>query len=68
MAVLERHQDLVDELIAEVESYKPDVDRGLLERAFHHAAEAHAGQVRQSGQEFIYHPWGAAKILAGPTC
>src|SRR5205807_2681031 len=64
-AVLDRHQDLVDELIAEVESYKPDVDRELLARAFQYAAEAHAGQVRQSGQEFIYHPWGAAKILAG---
>src|SRR4051794_18389294 len=65
MAVLERHQDLVDELIAEVEAYKPDVDRELLTRAFDCAAHAHAGQVRQSGQEFIYHPWGAAKILAG---
>jgi GTP pyrophosphokinase len=65
MAVLERHQDLVDELLAEVEAYKPDVDRELLTRAFHFAAQAHAGQVRQSGQEFIYHPWGAAKILAG---
>jgi guanosine-3',5'-bis(diphosphate) 3'-pyrophosphohydrolase len=65
MAVLERHQDLVDELIAEVEAYKPDVDRELLTRAFHFAARAHDGQVRRSGQEFIYHPWGAAKILAG---
>src|SRR2546430_10629182 len=65
MAVLERHQDLVDELIAEVEGYKPDVDRELLTRAFQYAARAHEGQVRRSGQEFIYHPWGAAKILAG---
>jgi guanosine-3',5'-bis(diphosphate) 3'-pyrophosphohydrolase len=65
VAVLERHQDLVDELIAEVEAYKPDVDRVLLTRAFDYAAAAHAGQTRQSGQEFIYHPWGAAKILAG---
>jgi GTP pyrophosphokinase len=65
VAVLERHQDLVDELIAEVEAYKPDVDRELLSRAFDFAANAHAGQTRQSGQEFIYHPWGAAKILAG---
>jgi guanosine-3',5'-bis(diphosphate) 3'-pyrophosphohydrolase len=64
VTVLERHQDLVDELIAEVEAYKPDVDRELLTRAFDYAANAHAGQVRQSGQEFIYHPWGAAKILA----
>ncbi len=65
MAVLERHQDLVDELIGEVEAYKPDVDRELLTRAFYYAATAHAGQLRQSGQEFIYHPWGVAKILAG---
>jgi GTP pyrophosphokinase len=65
VAVLERHQDLVDELIAEVEAYKPDVDRALLTRAFDYAAAAHAGQTRQSGQEFIYHPWGAAKIIAG---
>jgi GTP pyrophosphokinase len=65
MAVLERHQDLVDELLAEVQGYKPDADRELLTRAFDFAARAHDGQVRRSGQEFIYHPWGAAKILAG---
>jgi GTP diphosphokinase / guanosine-3',5'-bis(diphosphate) 3'-diphosphatase len=65
VAVLERHQDLVDELLAEVEGYKPDADRELLTRAFDFAARAHDGQLRRSGQEFIYHPWGAAKILAG---
>ncbi len=65
VAVLERHQDLVDELLAEVEAYKPDADRELVTRAFDYAAQAHAGQLRQSGQEFIYHPWGVAKILAG---
>src|SRR5271154_5199549 len=65
MAVLERHQNLVDELIAEVEAYKPDADRELLARAFDYAAAAHDGQVRRSGQEFIHHPWGVAKILAG---
>jgi GTP pyrophosphokinase len=65
MAVLERHHDLVDELIADVEGYKPDADRELLTRAFEFAARAHEGQLRRSGQEFIYHPWGAAKILAG---
>src|ERR1700688_4001193 len=65
MPVLEAHQDLVDELIAEVEQYKPDVDRELLTRAFRFAATAHGGQLRRSGQEFIPHPWGAAKILTG---
>ena len=34
MAVLERHHDLVEELLAEVESYKPDADEDLLRRAF----------------------------------
>jgi guanosine-3',5'-bis(diphosphate) 3'-pyrophosphohydrolase len=65
VAVLERHQDLVDELIAEIEAYKPDADRDLVTRAFRFAANAHDGQLRRSGQEFILHPWGAAKILAG---
>ncbi len=65
MAVLERHQDLIDELVSEIQAYKPDADRELIARAFDFAANAHEGQLRRSGQEFIHHPWGAAKILAG---
>src|SRR4051795_1300117 len=65
MAVLERHQDLIDELLADLEAYKPEFDRDLITRAFEFAAQAHDGQQRRSGQEFIHHPWGAAKILAG---
>ncbi len=65
MAVVERHQDLVDELLAELESYPRAIDRELIVRAFEFAAKAHDGQVRRSGQEFIHHPWGVAKILAG---
>jgi len=61
----ERHSDLAEELIAEVETYKPDVDRELLWRAFHFAAGAHEGQQRRSGEDFIIHPLGAAKVLAG---
>src|SRR5919205_2905401 len=61
----EQHSDLVEELIAEVEAYKPDVDRQLLWRAFYFAAAAHEGQQRRSGEDFIIHPLGAAKILAG---
>ncbi len=67
MAVVEaqeQHQHLVDELIADVEAYKPDVDRDLLRRAFTFADRAHEGQQRRSGDDFIYHPWGAAMILA----
>ena len=67
MAVLEvseRHQELVDELIEAVEHYKPELDRDLLTRAFSFAANAHEGQQRRSGEEFINHPFGVAKILA----
>src|SRR5213595_2673466 len=67
MAVLEageKHQELLDELISDVEAYNHDVDRDLLARAFRFAAEAHDGQQRRSGEAFIRHPWGAAKILA----
>ena len=60
----EKHQELLDELLADVESYNPDVDRELLTRAFRFAADAHEGQQRRSGEPFIGHPWGAAKILA----
>jgi GTP diphosphokinase / guanosine-3',5'-bis(diphosphate) 3'-diphosphatase len=69
MAVVERHQDLIDDLLAELESSKRAGDSAighdLVVRAFGFAAEAHDGQVRRSGQEFIHHPWGVAKILAG---
>ncbi|TML07801.1 MAG: bifunctional (p)ppGpp synthetase/guanosine-3',5'-bis(diphosphate) 3'-pyrophosphohydrolase [Actinobacteria bacterium] len=60
----ERHQELLDELLSDIEAYNPDVDRELLSRAFRFAAAAHEGQQRRSGEAFIRHPWGAAKILA----
>src|SRR3989475_10564023 len=61
--VSERHQELIDELIESVEGYKPDVDRDLLARACSFAANAHEGEQRRSGEEFINPPFGVAKIL-----
>src|ERR671927_919437 len=60
----EKHEELLDELLADVESYNPDVDRDLITRAFRFAARAHEGQQRRSGEDFVLHPWGAAKICA----
>ena len=60
----ERHEDLFEELIAEVSTYNAEVDRGLLARAFEFASRAHEGQERRSGEAFIHHPFGAAKICA----
>ncbi|MGH3045376.1 MAG: HD domain-containing protein, partial [Gaiellaceae bacterium] len=63
-ASAERHHELFDQLVAEVAAYNPDVDRDLLERAYHFASEAHADQQRRSGEDFILHPLGVALILA----
>ena len=60
----EQHQELIDELIDAVAAYNQDVDRDLLARTFAFAAAAHEGQQRRSGEDFIHHPWGAAKICA----
>ena len=67
MSVLDakrHHEHLVDELIAEVEGYNPDVDKDLLRHAFDVAERAHEGQTRRSGEEFIHHPLGVARICA----
>ena len=42
----------------------PEFDRELLERAFLFASEAHEGQQRRSGEPFIAHPVGVARVLA----
>ena len=67
MSVLDaqrRHEDLIEELIAEVEAYNPDLDKDLVRRAFETAERAHEGQTRRSGEEFIHHPLGVARICA----
>jgi GTP pyrophosphokinase len=60
----ERHPDLINELIAEVADYNPDLDRDLIARAFRFAAAAHEGQQRRSGEDFIHHPYAVARICA----
>src|SRR6187551_510016 len=63
-ASAERHHEAFEELLSEVELYNPDVDRDLLERAYRFACDAHEGQQRWSGEDFVLHPIGVAKILA----
>ena len=60
----EKHENLLDELLAEVAGYDGAVDRELITRAFRFAAVAHEGQQRRSGTDFIEHPVGVARICA----
>jgi guanosine-3',5'-bis(diphosphate) 3'-pyrophosphohydrolase len=60
----EKHEELLDGLLAELASYSGDVDLELIARAFKVAAAAHEGQQRRSGEPFITHPVGVATICA----
>jgi len=60
---------LLGDLFAVVEEHAEDavepIDRKLVERAFEFACVRHADQLRASGEDFIVHPVGVAKICAG---
>src|SRR3954468_474881 len=59
---------LLGDLFAVVEEHAGDasahIDRDQVERAFVFSCERHADQRRQSGEDFIVHPVGVAKICA----
>jgi guanosine-3',5'-bis(diphosphate) 3'-pyrophosphohydrolase len=60
---------LLDDLFAIVEEHASDsavtIDRDEVAQAFAFACEHHADQRRRSGEDFITHPVGVAKICAG---
>ncbi len=60
---------LLGDLFAIVEEHSNqaaiEVDRDRVEEAFVYACVHHADQVRKSGEDFIIHPVGVAKICAG---
>jgi GTP diphosphokinase / guanosine-3',5'-bis(diphosphate) 3'-diphosphatase len=60
---------LLGDLFAVVEEHASHaaekVDRELVQRAFVFSCERHARQRRASGEDFIVHPVGVAKICAG---
>jgi len=60
---------LLGDLFAIVEEHADHaaqpIDRGRVEAAFRYACDRHGDQRRLSGEEFITHPVGVAKICAG---
>jgi GTP pyrophosphokinase len=55
----------LDDLIAEVGLHHADVDADAIRRAYAFAEERHRDQTRRSGEAFITHPVGCARIAAG---
>src|SRR5438309_8412266 len=69
VALNEPERRLLDDLFAIVSEHGADsgleIDRERVRAAFAFACEKHAAQRRKSGEDFIVHPVGVARICAG---
>jgi len=54
----------IEELVQKLKQYSPDADVGLVRRAYEVAARAHDGQLRASGEPYVYHSAAVAEVLA----
>ena len=68
-ALSDDERQLLGDLFAVIEEHADNaarkVDRTMVEGAFLFSCERHADQRRRSGEDFITHPVGVAKICAG---
>ena len=56
--------DRLELFLSELLDINPNVDIGLIERAYNKAEQMHEGQMRKSGEPYLIHPIEVAKILA----
>ncbi len=54
----------IEDIIDRVLSYNPNADVSLFRKAYIYAAKAHKGQLRLSGEPYLFHPLNVAFILA----
>ncbi len=54
----------ITSLLKKVAAYNPEADEELIAEAYGLAHAAHKGQVRKSGEPFVYHPLATADVLA----
>ncbi len=54
----------LEDLLELLKAYLPDKDLKLVAKAYEFSERAHTGQVRRSGEAYIFHPLGVAAILA----
>lgn len=55
---------MLNELLNKIKEYNPYVDEEMVTKAFKMAEEHHNGQKRNSGEDYIIHPFNVALILA----
>ncbi len=54
----------INDILDKIYDYNPDVDLGLIDRAYIFSAKVHDGQMRLSGEPYLSHPLEVAGILA----
>ncbi len=57
---MERLHDILDKL----KTYLPEADVSIVQSAYVFSAMVHRGQLRKSGEPYLYHPLAVASILA----
>jgi GTP pyrophosphokinase len=56
--------EIIDLICEAAQKSAPTADLGLVRRCYDFAKERHAGQMRRSGEPYLVHPLGVAKIIA----
>ena len=54
----------LQDIVSTIQGYAPNADTDLVWRAYLFSANAHRGQTRHSGEEYLIHPIAVAAILA----
>lgn len=55
---------MIENLINKILEYNPEADVDTVRKAYYSAAEHHKNQLRNSGEDYIIHPYNVALILA----
>ncbi len=55
---------MLETLLEKIKSYNPNIDEALIRKGFKFAEYHHQGQKRNSGEDYIIHPYHVALILA----
>ncbi len=53
----------VEDLLERISAYYPNADLDFIRRAYELSEKAHQGQIRRSGEAYIFHPLSVAGIL-----
>ncbi|MBM4331005.1 MAG: bifunctional (p)ppGpp synthetase/guanosine-3',5'-bis(diphosphate) 3'-pyrophosphohydrolase [Deltaproteobacteria bacterium] len=54
----------LNDILEKMHRYLPEADLGLIEKAYVFSAKVHQGQVRLSGEPYLFHPLAVGAILA----